>query len=329
MSDGEQTATADNSLDDIPPLKSDRPSLFTRLIGGMKFIWASKTATVGLFLVLFWVFVAIFAPLLTPYTPLEQDWKSPNIGPSSEHILGTDELGRDLWSRLIYGARVVLVVMPINDSLWIPGGTAIWGVIVALFVGTSLGLVSGYHGGWVDEITMRLLDAMMAVPIILLYMIIMAALGASAINVVLAMTIVGTPGIARLVRSLTLDIRTREYIRAAETRGESHWFIMFTEILPNARGPIIVDAMLRVGYAIFAMGTLGFLGLGIPPPSPDWGSMVAKGREFILAGSPWAALWPSLAIASLVVGLEPAGRRHSRGIDAISVDSCLGRRLRA
>jgi peptide/nickel transport system permease protein len=302
MSDGEQAA--DNSLDDIPPLKSDRRGFFTRLTGGMKFIWASKTATVGLFLVLFWVFVAIFAPLLTPYTPLEQDWKHPNIGPSSEHILGTDELGRDLWSRLIYGARVVLVVMPITDNLWIPGGTAIWGVIVALFVGTSLGLISGYHGGWVDEITMRLLDAMMAVPIILLYMIIMAALGASAINVVLAMTIVGTPGIARLVRSLTLDIRTREYIRAAETRGESHWFIMFTEILPNARGPIIVDAMLRVGYAIFAMGTLGFLGLGIPPPSPDWGSMVAKGREFILAGHPWAALWPSLAIASLVVGLN-------------------------
>jgi peptide/nickel transport system permease protein len=304
MSDGEQTAAADNSLDDIPPLKSDRPGFFTRFIGGLKFIWASKTATVGLFLVLFWIFVAIFAPLLTPYTPLEQDWKNPNIGPSKEHILGTDELGRDLWSRLIYGARVVLVVMPIGDNFWIPGGTAIWGVIVALFVGTSLGLISGYHGGWVDEITMRLLDAMMAVPIILLYMIIMAALGASAINVVLAMTIVGTPGIARLVRSLTLDIRTREYIRAAETRGESSWYIMFTEILPNARGPIIVDAMLRVGYAIFAMGTLGFLGLGIPPPSPDWGSMVAKGREFILAGSPWAALWPSLAIASLVVGLN-------------------------
>jgi len=304
MSDGEQAATADNPMDDIPPLRSEQPSALVRLINGIKFVWASKTATVGLFLVLFWVFVAIFAPLLTPYTPLEQDWKSPNIGPSSEHILGTDELGRDLWSRLIYGARVVLVLMPINDNFWIPGGTAIWGVVVALFVGTTLGLLSGYYGGWIDEITMRLLDAMMAVPIILLYMIIMAALGASAINVVLAMTIVGTPGIARLVRSLTLDIRTREYIRAAETRGESPWYIMFVEILPNARGPIIVDAMLRVGYAIFAMGTLGFLGLGIPPPSPDWGSMVAKGREFILAGSPWAALWPSLAIASLVVGLN-------------------------
>jgi peptide/nickel transport system permease protein len=304
MSDGEQATTAESAVDEIPPLKRDRRGFFTRLANGIKFIWASKTATVGLFLVLFWVFVAICAPLLTPYTPLEQDWKNPNIGPSQEHILGTDELGRDLWARLIYGARVVLVVMPFGDKYWIPGGTAIWGVIVALIVGTTLGLVSGYYGGWVDEITMRLLDAMMAVPIILLYMIIMAALGASAINVVLAMTIVGTPGIARLVRSLTLDIRTREYIRAAETRGESPWFIMFVEILPNARGPIIVDAMLRVGYAIFAMGTLGFLGLGIPPPSPDWGSMVAKGREFILSGSPWAALWPSLAIASLVVGLN-------------------------
>lgn len=304
MSDGEQAVSDDISMDDIPPLKGDRRSFVTRLLDGMRFIWASKTATVGLFLVLFWVFVAVFAPLLTSYTPLEQDWKNPNIGPSKAHILGTDELGRDLWARLIYGARVVLVVMPVTDTIVLPGGTAVWGVIVALLAGTTLGLISGYHGGWVDEITMRLLDAMMAVPIILLYMIIMAALGASAINVVLAMTIVGTPGIARLVRSLTLDIRTREYIRAAETRGESHWFIMFVEILPNARGPIIVDAMLRVGYAIFAMGTLGFLGLGIPPPSPDWGSMVAKGREFILSGSPWAALWPSLAIATLVVGLN-------------------------
>jgi len=271
---------------------------------GISVILASKTAVIGLAIVLFWVSVAVFAPFLTPYTPLEQDWKAPNQGPSSTHILGTDELGRDLWSRLIYGARVVLVIMPISESLWVPGGTALWGVFTALLIGMTLGLVSGYYGGWLDEIVMRLLDAIMAVPIILLYLIIMAALGASAMNVVIAITIVGTPGIARLVRSLTLDIRTREYVKAAETRGESPWYTMFVEILPNARGPIIVDAMLRVGYAIFAMGTLGFLGLGLPPPSPDWGSMVAKGREFILAGSPWAALWPSVAIASLVVGLN-------------------------
>jgi len=288
----------------LPEEGEPRPGRVKRIRESLSVLFASRIAMVGLGIVLFWVFVAIFAPLLTPYTPLEQDWKSPNQGPSGTHILGTDELGRDLWSRLIYGARVVLVILPLSEKYWVPGGTAIWGVFVALLVGTTLGLVSGYYGGWLDEIVMRLLDAMMAIPIILLFLIIMASLGTSAVNVVIAITIVGTPGIARLVRSLTLDIRTREYIRAAETRGESPWYIMFVEILPNARGPIIVDAMLRVGDAIFAMGTLGFLGLGMPPPSPDWGSMVAKGREFILEGAYWAALWPSLAIASLVVGLN-------------------------
>ena len=291
--------------DTTAPVKVEKkPGILRRLWAGLSILLASKIAIVGLAIVLFWVIVAVFAPLFTQYAPLEQDWKAPNQGPSSAHILGTDELGRDLWSRMIYGARVILVQMPITENFWIPGGTALWGVIVALLVGMTLGLLGGYYGGWIDEIIMRLLDAMMAVPIILLYMIIMAALGASAVNVVIAITIVGTPGIARLVRSLALDIRTREYIRAAETRGESPWHIMFVEILPNARGPIIIDAMLRVGYAIFAMGTLGFLGLGIPPPSPDWGSMVAKGREFILTGSPWATMWPCIAIASLVVGLN-------------------------
>jgi len=299
-----QEAAVGGDQEIAPEQTVARTQRFQRVWSGLRVLFASKTAMVGLFIVFFWVFVALFAPLLTPYTPLEQDWKAPNEGPSAEHILGTDELGRDLWSRLIYGARVVLVILPISENYWIPGGTAIWGVLVALIVGIFLGLVGGYYGGWLDELVMRALDAMMAVPIILLFLIIMAALGQSAVNVVIAMTIVGTPGIARLVRSLTLDIKTREYIRSAETRGESPWYIMFVEILPNARGPIIVDAMLRVGYAIFAMGTLGFLGLGLPPPSPDWGSMVAKGREFILAGSPWAALWPSVAIGTLVVGLN-------------------------
>ncbi len=286
------------------PKKVVRPSRLRRLWEGVSILFASKVAVVGLLIVLFWVFVAIFAPLLTPYGPTEQDYTAQNQPPSKAHPLGTDSLGRDIWSRLIYGARVVLVILPVSENFWIPGGTALWGVFLGLIVGSTLGLMGGYLGGWVDEVVMRLLDAMMAFPVILLYMIIIAAVGASATNVVLAIAIVGVPGIARLVRSLALDIRTRDYIRAAETRGESPWYIMFVEILPNARGPIIIDAMLRVGYAIFAMGTLGFLGLGLPPPSPDWGSMVAKGRQFILSGSPWAALWPSVAIASLVVGLN-------------------------
>jgi peptide/nickel transport system permease protein len=280
------------------------PSRWRRMWEGISIIFASKTAVIGLLIVLFWVLVAIIAPLLTPYSPTEQDFKAQNQSPSAAHPLGTDSLGRDVWARLIYGARVVLVILPVSESFWLPGGTALWGVFLGLVVGSTLGLMGGYLGGWVDEVVMRLLDAMMAFPVILLYMIIIAAVGASATNVVLAIAIVGTPGIARLVRSLALDIRTRDYIRAAEIRGENPWYIMFVEILPNARGPIIIDAMLRVGYAIFAMGTLGFLGLGLPPPSPDWGSMVAKGRQFILAGSPWAALWPSVAIASLVVGLN-------------------------
>jgi peptide/nickel transport system permease protein len=286
------------------PQMAARSSRLRRLWERVSILFASKVAIVGLVIILFWVFVAIFAPFLTPYTPTEQDYTAQNQGPSAAHILGTDSLGRDIWSRLIYGARIVLVQLPITDTFWIPGGVAIWGVLLGLLVGATLGLMGGYLGGWIDEVVMRILDAMMAFPVILLYMIIIAAIGASAVNVVLAIAIVGTPGIARLVRSLALDIRTRDYIRAAELRGETSWYTMFVEILPNARGPIIIDAMLRVGYAIFAMGTLGFLGLGLPPPSPDWGSMVAKGRQFILAGSPWAALWPSVAIASLVVGLN-------------------------
>ncbi|MCG8338033.1 MAG: ABC transporter permease [Proteobacteria bacterium] len=277
---------------------------FKKVKQSLGILFASKTATIGLAIVGFWVVVALLAPYVTSYGPLEQDWMAPNQGPSLKHPLGTDELGRDLWSRLVYGARIVLVILPVSETFWLPGGTAVIGVLASLLIGSTLGLVSGYRGGWVDELIMRCLDAMMSIPIILLYLIIVAAIGASAVNVVFAIAIVGTPGVARLVRGLTLDIKTRDYVRAAETRGESTVYIIFREILPNAKGPIIIDSMLRVGYAIFAMGTLGFLGLGLPPPSPDWGSMVAKGREFILAGSPWAALWPSIAIASLVVGLN-------------------------
>ncbi len=283
---------------------ASHPTWRQRTQDRLSVLFASKTAVIGLVIVLFWILAAVFAPVLTPYSPTAQDYRAQNAAPSAAHILGTDDLGRDIWSRLLYGARVVLVYLPVGEHFWLPLGTAIWGVLLGLVIGCTLGLLGGYLGGWIDEVVMRVLDAMMSFPVILLYMIIIAAVGASATNVVLAIAIVGTPGIARLVRSLALDIRTRDYIRAAELRGESKLHIMFVEILPNARGPIIIDAMLRVGYAIFAMGTLGFLGLGLPPPSPDWGSMVASGRRYILSGSPWAALWPSLAIATLVVGLN-------------------------
>jgi peptide/nickel transport system permease protein len=212
-------------------------------------------------------------------------------GPSAEHWLGTDRSGRDLWARLAYGARIILTLAPLS-------------ILLAVAIGGTLGLMAGYFGGRIDEVISRLLDSVIAFPQIILYLIIIAALGPSAANVVLAITVAGAPGIARLVRSLTLDLKTRDYVAAAQTRGESPWYIMLVEILPNASGPIMVDATLRVGYAVFAIGTLGFLGLGLPPPSPDWGSIVNLGRRFIQAGHPWDALWASLATAMLVVGLN-------------------------
>lgn len=273
-----------------PQVRVTRRTLRQRAQDAFAPVFASRIALVGLTLVTLWILVAIFAPFITAYGPLEQIRGAQHQGPSGAHILGTDHLGRDLWSRVAFGSRTILTLASLS-------------ILCALAVGTTLGLVSGYFGGWTDEIVMRALDAMIAFPPILLYLIIMASLGASAMNVVLAITITGAPGIARLVRSLTLDIRTREYVAAAKLRGERSLYVMFVEILPNARGPIIIDAMLRMGYAVFAIGTLGFLGLGLPPPAPDWGSMVSKGRETIWI-NPWPVLWPSLAISTLVVGLN-------------------------
>jgi len=269
---------------------SARSSRWRRTWAGVSVIFRSRVAVVGLAIVLFWILVAILAPLIAPHDPLAQDSSAINQGPSRLYLLGTDHMGRDVLSRLVHGSRTILTLAPLS-------------VLASVTVGTILGLVGGYFGGWVDEVVMRLLDAVMAFPTILLYLIIISAIGPSAANVVIAITFVGAPGVARLVRSLTLDIRTRDYVRAAETRGERPLHIMFVEILPNARGPLIIDSMLRVGYAIFAIGTLGFLGLGLPAPTPDWGGMISSARKYIWT-NPWGVLWPALAISSLVVALN-------------------------
>lgn len=259
----------------------------------------------GLLMVLFWIAVGFISFFWTPFPPNSSLFEQ-NLPPNTVNIMGTDDLGRDTLSRLMVGTQVVLLKTRISVGdrvISIPLGVAVWGVLGSLTLGTLLGQIAGYRRGWWDLGIMQLLDAFVAFPSIVLYMVVIAALGRGDIVVIFAITITGAPGVARLARSLAMDISTRDYVQAAETRGESQWYILFREILPNARGPLLVDATLRVGYAIFAIGTLGFLGLGLPPPDPDWGSMVNDARRFMFS-TPWGVIWPSMAISTLVIGLS-------------------------
>ena len=288
----------------VKTMTRPRPSRLQKMWKSVSIVFESRVATVGMAIVLFWVILAFISLFWTPYDPNASDFIQ-NQGPSAQNWLGTDHLGRDILSRLMQGTQVILLKtrLPGDSGIAIPGGVAIWGVLGSLTLGAILGLNAGYRGGWWDQVIMQVLDALIAFPRIVLYLVVIAALGQGDLVVILAITITGAPGVARLARSLALDIKTRDYIRAAETRGENVWYIMLREILPNARGPLLVDGMLRVGYAIFAIGTLGFLGIGLPPPDPDWGNMVNEARRNIFANQ-LAVIWPALAIASLVIGLN-------------------------
>jgi peptide/nickel transport system permease protein len=270
----------------------------------LSLVFESRVATVGLIMVLFWLIVGLVSLVWTPYPPNSSAFEQ-NLPPNTTNWLGTDHLGRDIVSRLMTGTQVILLKtrLPGDSNISIPIGVAIWGVLGSLVLGSILGLNAGYRSGWTDQGIMQVLDALIAFPRIVLYLVVIAALGQGDLVVIFAIAITGAPGVARLARSLAMDIKTRDYIRAAETRGENVWFIMFREILPNARGPLLVDAMLRVGYAIFAIGTLGFLGIGLPPPDPDWGNMVNEARRNIFS-NPLAVVWPALAISTLVIGLN-------------------------
>jgi peptide/nickel transport system permease protein len=251
----------------------------------------SPIALVGGTIVLFWIACALFAPWFAPYPPNKLDaLLIANPYPSVEHWLGVDNLGRDICSRLIWGARTVLTVAPIAVA-----GAATLGII--------LGLLAGYRGGWVDALIMRIGDTVLAFPRIILYLIIIARFGASALNIILVVTVTAAPIIARIVRGVTLDIRNRDYVAAARMRGESTLYIMFVEILPNARGPLTVDLFLRLGFTTVTIGALGFLGVGLPPPDPDWGGMVKETYGMIFIW-PHMTLFPAAAISSLVIGFN-------------------------
>ncbi|MCW5694183.1 MAG: ABC transporter permease [Pseudolabrys sp.] len=247
---------------------------------------------IGAAIILVWVLVAIFAPLLTPYSPELVDVTKRLQPPSHLHWLGTDMLGRDVLTRLLYGARISLF-------------TGIVVVVVAAVFGTLVGGIAAYSRGKIEEVTMRITDLVLCFPPIILALAIAAALGIGAVNTIIAMLVVWWPKFARLARSMIIVQRSQEYVEAAMVVGYSPARILIRHIIPNSVGPLIVLVTLDVGNAIITFAGLSFLGLGVVPPTPEWGSMVAEGRELIEQW--WVAAFPGLAILSIVLGFNFMG----------------------
>ncbi|MEA2783317.1 MAG: peptide/nickel transport system permease protein [Rhodospirillaceae bacterium] len=257
----------------------------------LRLLFGSGTFVVGLFIVVFWVGCALFGSHLVPLDPYADDLENSLIGPSAEHWFGTDQLGRDVFSRVIVGARDILTVAPLAT-------------ILGTILGTALGLLTGYFRGFVDDAISRLVDAVLALPLVIIALLALVALGTSNVTVVVVIGVVFAPIIARTVRSAVLSERELDYVAAAKLRGENAFYIMFVEILPNVIPPILVETTVRLGYAIFAVATLSFIGFGIQPPSPDWGLAISDSYGLINGGYWWTVLFDALAIASLVVGVN-------------------------
>ncbi|HYY76142.1 MAG TPA: ABC transporter permease [Gaiellaceae bacterium] len=257
----------------------------------LRLVLRSKTFLVGSVIFLFWIFCALFGEMVAPKNPFASDPLNRLASPSGEFWFGTDRLGRDVFSRVLAGAREILTVAPLATLL----GTGI---------GTILGLVTGYFRGLVDDAIMRLMDALLAVPLVILALLALVALGPSNTTVIVVIGIVFTPLVARTVRAAVLSEAQLEYVQAARLRNERAPYIMFAEILPNVLPPVIVEFTVRLGYAVFTIAALSFLGFGIQPPAPDWGLQVFENYGFLSANIWWPVLFPAVAIASLVVAVN-------------------------
>ncbi|MBT2688843.1 ABC transporter permease [Bacillus sp. ISL-47] len=253
----------------------------------------NKLALIGSIIVLFFILLAVFAPLIAPQGINEQMLSKRLQAPSSEHWFGTDDFGRDILSRVIYGARI---------SLWV-GFLAVMGSIV---VGCLLGVVAGYYGKWVDAIISRVFDIMLAFPSILLAIAIVAVLGPSLRNALIAIAVINIPNFGRLIRSRVLSVKQEEYIMAAKAVGMSNSRILFKHVLPNSMAPIIVQGTLAIATAIIEAAALGFLGLGAEAPNPEWGKMLADAKAYLVQ-APWTMIFPGLAIMLTVLGFNLMG----------------------
>lgn len=277
------------SLTPDSPL-SVNPSRISRWAGAFHALFSTKATALGTTIVLIFVVVAFIAPLIAPYGVNEQIYSDARQAPSAAHWFGTDHLGRDVFSRVLYGA---------SDILFLAGlGTA-----MAVLCGTAVGLLSGYAGGIVDEIMMRFFDSLLAMPALLLALLLLGTLGPSRNSVFIVMVIVYTPIVARVVRSVVLSVRSKGFVEAARLQGESVGWVLFREILPSVTPTLAVEAALRFSYAIFLVASLGFLGVGVQPPSPNWGLMVNEARPHV-DQLPWALFFPAAAIAIVVIGVN-------------------------
>jgi peptide/nickel transport system permease protein len=242
----------------------------------------------------------VFGPLLAPFSPTEFDPAHALLPPDTTFLFGTDEFGRDVFSRVLCGARPTLVL-------------ALASAVLGVALGTATGLVAGYAGVVVDEVLMRLMDALMSFPALILAMLVVVMLGASEVNVVVALALVFWPRSARLVRSVVVELARREFIASAHSRGESGLYILARELLPNVRMIVVVDFSLRITYGVLLSAALAYLGIGVAPPTPAWGLMVRDGQQF-LEIAPWLAIFPCMAVALTAMGMLLAGERLRRSV---------------
>lgn len=277
-------------------LRSERP-----LLEALRRFRRNKTASIGAAICIILALVAVSAPVTAPYDPIKQSFRDQLKPPSLLHLLGTDEFGRDVFSRILHGARLALLV----------GFVA---VSIALVAGVALGVVSGYFGGWIDNIIMRVMDVLLAFPYILLAIGIMAILGPSLVNVMIAIGIVSVPEYARVVRSSVLVVKGEDFIEAARAVGADDRWIIFRHVLRNCLGPVIVQATLSVGRAVINAAGLSFLGLGAQPPAPEWGSMLNAGRPYMF-DAPWITAFPGIAILVTVLGFNLLGDGLNETLD--------------
>ena len=265
-------------------------SLGRRLLTILQALYSSPASALGASIVLLFILLALVGPWIAPFEINHQILEDARQAPSARHLFGTDHLGRDVFSRVLIGASQVLIL----------AGS---GTLFAVSIGTTLGLLTGYRGGWLDDIFMRFFDSLLAIPALLLALLFLGMTGPSRESVLIVIVIVYTPIVARVVRSVALSVKTQSFIDAARLQGETTARILFREILPSVIPALTVEASLRFSYAIFLVSSLGFLGLGVQPPNPDWGLMVKEARAFV-SQAPWAMYFPAGAIAIIVIGVN-------------------------